>query len=64
MSVNKTQNSQKTLNLVAMAMLIAIEIVLVVTNLGFILVPPISITILHIPVIIGAIILGWKGLLY
>ena len=61
MSVNKTQNSQKTLNLVAMAMLIAIEIVLVVTNLGFILVPPISITILHIPVIIGAIILGWKG---
>lgn len=54
-------NHQKILNLVTLSILIAIEVVLVVANVGFIMIPPISITILHIPVIIGAIIMGWKS---
>lgn len=55
------ENRQKTLNLVTLSLLIAIEVVLVVTNLGFIMIPPISITILHVPVIMGAVVMGWKS---
>lgn len=55
------ENRQKTLNLVTLSLLIAIEVVLVVTNLGFIMIPPVSVTILHIPVIMGAVVMGWKS---
>ena len=41
-----------------LAMLVSIELVLGVTPLGFIAIPPVSITTMHIPVIIGAIMLG------
>lgn len=45
---------------------IAILIIMTfVPNIGFITIGPISIVLIHVPVIIGAILLGWKrGLLY
>lgn len=48
----------KTRNLTRMALIIAIEVILAFTNLGFIMVPPVSITIMHIPVIVGSILMG------
>ena len=50
--------NQKTLRLAQLAILIALEAVLTFTPLGFILVPPISITLMHIPVIVGAVLMG------
>ena len=50
--------TRKTRDLTQLALLIALEAVLAFTPLGFIMIPPISITILHIPVIIGAILMG------
>lgn len=50
--------NKKTVRLTQLALLTAIEIVLAFTPLGFIPLPTISITTLHIPVIIGAILLG------
>lgn len=44
--------------LVIIGMLSAISIVLGVTGLGFIPIPPVKATIMHIPVIIGAILEG------
>ena len=55
-----TKSNSSTKTLVTLSLIIAIEIMLVITNLGFIMVPPVSITILHIPVIVGAIIMGPK----
>lgn len=52
------KNRQRTLHLTQLSLLIAIELVVGLTPLSFITVPPVSITILHIPVIIGAILLG------
>lgn len=53
-----SKTAGKTRELVQLSLLIALETVLTFTELGFIMVPPISITILHIPVIIGAILMG------
>ncbi len=50
--------NRKTIRLTQLALLTAIEILLAFTPLGFIPLPTISITTLHIPVIIGAILLG------
>ena len=50
--------NQKTLRLAQLAILIALEAVLTFTPLGFIMVPPISITLMHIPVIVGAVLMG------
>lgn len=50
--------TNKTRTLVQLSLLIALEAVMAFTPLGFIMIPPISITILHIPVIIGAILMG------
>ena len=47
-----------TLKLVQLAMLIAIMFVLHLTGLGFLLIPPVSVTTLVIPVIVGAVVLG------
>ena len=46
------------MRLAQLAMLIAIQAILTFTPLGFIMIPPISITIMHIPVIIGAVTMG------
>lgn len=52
------QGRTNTRKLVIAGMLSAISIFLGVTRLGFIVIPPISATILHVPVIIGSIIEG------
>ncbi len=52
------RTNRKTLKLTQLALLSAIEVLLAFTPLGFIPLPTISITTLHIPVIIGAILLG------
>ncbi|MCT8978051.1 ECF transporter S component [Clostridium sp. CX1] len=48
----------KTRQLTVIGMLSAISIILGVTGLGFIPIPPVKATILHVPVIIGAILEG------
>lgn len=55
------QNRSNTLKLVQLALLIAIEVILAFTPLGLIMIPPISATLLHVPVIVGAILLGVQG---
>lgn len=52
------QKKKSTLLLAQMAILIALQAVMTFTPLGFILVPPVSITLMHIPVIVGAILMG------
>lgn len=56
----------KTKTMVYYGMIIAIIILMsVVPFLGFIQIPPIAITLVHIPVIIGAMLFGWKaGILF
>lgn len=44
-----------------LSLLLALEIIMSFTVLGFISIPPVSITLMHIPVIVGAILLGYKG---
>lgn len=53
-------SNASTVRLTQLSLLAAIEVLLSFTPLGFIPLPAISITTLHIPVIIGAIILGPK----
>lgn len=53
-----SQTTRKTARLVQYALLMALLAVLGFTPLGFIMVPPVSITILHIPVILGAVLFG------
>ncbi|MEG0329034.1 MAG: ECF transporter S component [Longicatena sp.] len=53
--------SKKTQYLSFMAMFLAIEIVLVITPLGYLPIGPISATTMHIPVIIAGIVLGKKA---
>lgn len=52
--------SKKVKKLVLLSLFIGIEIVLISTPLGFIPIGPIKATTLHIPVIVGAILLGKK----
>lgn len=60
MSTTSAKPTKKVnvLRLAQLGILLALEAVLTFTPLGFIIIPPISITLLHIPVIIGAILLG------
>lgn len=53
--------SKKTQYMTFMAMFLAIEIILVVTPLGYIPIGPLSTTTMHIPVIIAGIALGRKA---
>lgn len=53
-----SQTTQKTARLVQYALLMALLAVLGFTPLGFVIVPPVSITIMHIPVILGAVLFG------
>lgn len=53
--------SKKTQQIAFMAMFLAIEIILVVTPLGYIPIGPLSATTMHIPVIIAGITLGKKA---
>ena len=53
--------SKKTQRMTFMAMFLAIEVILVVTPLGYIPIGPLRATTLHIPVIIAGIILGKRA---
>ena len=59
-----TKSKNQILQMTQAAMIIAILILLQITGIGFIMVPPVSFTIMHIPVIIGAVIMGpyWGAL--
>ena len=57
-AVKLEKSTFTTLKLVFLAVLIAIIIILQVTGLGFIKIGPVEMTILQIPVLIGAILLG------
>ena len=46
-----SRTTAKTRNLVQLSLLIALEAVMAFTPLGFIMIPPISITILHLSLI-------------
>ena len=53
--------SKKTQYMTSMALFLAIEIILVVTPLGYIPIGPFNATTMHIPVIIAGIVLGKKA---
>lgn len=50
--------SKNHVRFTTLALLVSLELVLGFTPLGFIAIPPVSITTMHIPVIIGALMLG------
>ncbi|MBC5582266.1 ECF transporter S component [Anaerofilum sp. BX8] len=52
------KNRTNTLRMTQLALLIAIEVVMALTPLGFLMIPPIAATLMHIPVIVGGILLG------
>lgn len=54
----RTATKLKTRQITVIGMLSAISIILGVTGLGFIPIPPVKATIMHVPVIIGAILEG------
>jgi len=58
MQKDKLKTYSKTRQLTVIGLLSSISILLSVTPLGYIPIPPISPTIMHVPVIIGAIIEG------
>ncbi|MPQ43115.1 ECF transporter S component [Clostridium tarantellae] len=58
MNTTYQKSRQKTRKLVIIGMLSSISIFLGLTGLGFIAIPPVKATIMHIPVIIGAILEG------
>lgn len=52
--------SKKTKELTLFAFFLAVELVLLFTPLGFLRIGPLSATLMHIPVIIAALTMGWK----
>ncbi len=52
--------SKKTYTLVLLSLFIALEVIFLLTPLGFILIGPIRATTLHIPVILAGVLLGKK----
>ncbi len=63
MQTNRTGSRVRTLT--QFALLVAVELILGFTPLGLIMVPPVAITIMHIPVIICGVVMGplYGGLL-
>lgn len=53
--MNKKMNTRK---LVLCALLMALILLLTMTPLGYITIPPVSITTIHVPVMVGAALLG------
>lgn len=56
--MENTKSKKQILRMVQASMIIAIIILMQVTGIGYIMIPFASFTIMHIPVIIGAIIMG------
>lgn len=52
------KNKQKTRNMAFFAMFLAIELILTLTPLGYIRIPGLAITLLHIPVVVCGILMG------
>lgn len=52
------KQTHTTRRLAQLSLLLALEVILAFTPIGMIQIPPISLTIMHIPVIIGGILLG------
>jgi uncharacterized membrane protein len=61
LTAGSTRMSGKILKLVQLSILTAILIVMSITPLGYLRIPPISITFLMIPVVVGAIVVGPAG---
>ena len=53
-------NSKKTYDLVVLSLMIAIEVILILTPLGYVPIGSIRATTLHIPVILAGVLLGYK----
>lgn len=58
--MNRLTN-EKTYDLVVLSLMIAIEVILILTPLGYIPIGGIRATTLHIPVMLAGILLGYKG---
>jgi uncharacterized membrane protein len=56
----KMKRNQKVQKMVLFSMFLAIEMVLLTTQLGYLRIGPLSATLMHIPVILAAILLGTK----
>lgn len=52
--------TKKTKALTLFAFFLAVELILLFTPLGFLRIGPLSATLMHIPVIIAAVTMGWK----
>lgn len=52
--------SKKTKDLTLFAFFLAVELILLFTPLGFLRIGPLSATLMHIPVIIAAVTMGWR----
>ncbi len=52
--------TKKTKDLTLFAFFLAVELILLFTPLGFLRIGPLSATLMHIPVIIAAVTMGWK----
>ena len=50
--------SKKQVRFTTLSLLVTLLLILGFTPLGFIAVPPVAITLLHVPIIIGALLLG------
>lgn len=50
----------KTYRLTLLGIFTGLIILMTFTPIGYIIIPPIEATIIHIPVIVGAIVLGWQ----
>lgn len=60
-TMSKVRVDTKTKKLIIYAMIIAIELLLYLTRLGYIQIGIVEITILPLPVAIAGALLGWKG---
>jgi uncharacterized membrane protein len=61
MSERKALTHRQILQLAEYALLSAIVVIMTITPLGYIPIGPISLTLCHLPMILGAVLLGWQG---
>ena len=59
--MNKSKTLEKSKALTKLSMLFALQVLMCFTVLGFIQIPPVSITLMHVPVMVGGILLGVKA---
>ena len=59
--MNKTKSLEKSRELTKLSMLFALQVLMCFTVLGFIQIPPVSITLMHVPVMVGGILIGVKA---